>query len=55
MSEERPWIFICQGPPRCDYDGAGDAAKRQDDCLWCEVQQVEEDGTVTIIRKPTQA
>lgn len=50
---EKPRVIICQGPPRCDVDMVRNPQPMP--CPWCRIEQIEADGTVTIIKEPATA
>jgi hypothetical protein len=46
-------IFICQGPPRCDFDGDEAVAAQKADCPFCKRILIDEDMNETIVEPGT--
>ncbi len=49
-TSERPRVIICQGPPRCDADAVLNPKPMP--CPWCRIEEVQADGTITVIQEP---
>lgn len=37
-------IIVCQGPPRCPFQGDDAVAAQMAGCLWCQRIVIDEDG-----------
>jgi hypothetical protein len=46
-------IWVCQGPPRCAFEGDQAVAAQQGGCQWCKVITVWPDGSETV-REPSE-
>ena len=51
-----PTITICQGPPIClkQFADGEDVDTYTDACPWCERLIIHQDGTETVVKKPSR-